>query len=68
MVNVMSDASLFEMKTKHSWPSSIEVVELVVVESSLELSDVVVPLDGVVAAPVFAIKLKYFFTPFSSAQ
>lgn len=63
----MSDANLLEIKTKHSWLSSdVPVVDdedevLILFESPL------VRVDGL-EPPVLAMKLKYFFTPFSSAQ
>lgn len=59
MVNVMSDANLLEMNTKHSCVSST---------AAPDDSVVAPPPFGTLVTLVFAIKLKNFLTPFSSAQ
>lgn len=62
MVSVMSDASLLEINTKHSCVSSAAAAP----DESAAVAAAPPPFGTF--ALVFAIKLKNFFTPFSSAQ
>lgn len=66
MVNVISEANLFDMKTKHSWVSSF--VDEDWVEPSGLLPRPFELLSPLLGFTVLAIKLKNFLTPFSSAQ